>query len=208
MPVESPKIQSDGFLGVALRLAEFVGKALKVIQYSFYYGYSRRYFSDPMARFKPYDYSQGLMIPINLDEQIEPGTFEFALHHLIEARYDESFPANEFSKDETGRPAYPPKLMLKAILFAYSQGILSSRKIERACKTNIRFMALLCGEGPDHSTTADLTKKSRQTHRKSLCRRPHRLSRRGPAERNPLRPRRPQTPHQCCQRMEQVLSPR
>lgn len=112
-----------------------------------------------MARFKPYDYSQGLMIPVNLDEQIEPGTFEFALHHLIEARYDDSFLAAEFCNDETGRPAYPPKLMLKAILFAYSQGILSSRKIERACKFNIRFMALLCGQGPDHSTIAEFIRK-------------------------------------------------
>jgi transposase len=112
-----------------------------------------------MARFKPYDYSQGLIVPVNLEEQIEPGTFEFALHHLIEARYDDSFLAEEFFNDATGRPAYPPKLMLKAILFAYSQGMLSSRKIERACKHNIRFMALLCGEGPDHSTIAEFIKK-------------------------------------------------
>lgn len=112
-----------------------------------------------MARFKPYDYSQGLMVPVNLEEQIEPGTFEYALHHLIEARYDDSFLASEFSNDDTGRPAYPPKLMLKAILFAYSQGMLSSRRIERACKHNIRFMALLCGEGPDHSTIAEFIKR-------------------------------------------------
>ena len=112
-----------------------------------------------MARFKPYDYSQGLIVPVNLEEQIEPGTFVYALHHLIEARYDDSFLAEEFSNDATGRPAYPPKLLLKAILFAYSQGILSSRKIERACKHNIRFMALLCGEGPDHSTIAEFIKK-------------------------------------------------
>jgi len=112
-----------------------------------------------MARFKPYDYSQGLIVPVNLEEQIEPGTFEFALHHLIEARYDDSFLAEEFKNDQTGRPAYPPKLLLKAILFAYSQGILSSRKIEHACRHNIRFMALLCGEGPDHSTIADFIKK-------------------------------------------------
>ena len=112
-----------------------------------------------MARFKPYDYNQDLMVPVKLSDQIEPGTFEFALHHLIEARYDDTFLAEEFKNDETGRPAYPPKLLLKAILFAYSQGILSSRKIENACKHNIRFMALLCGEGPDHSTIAEFIKK-------------------------------------------------
>ena len=112
-----------------------------------------------MARFRPYDYNQDLMVPVKLSEQIQPGTFEYALHHLIEARYDDSFLAEEFKNDDTGRPAYPPKLLLKAILFAYSQGILSSRKIENACRHNIRFMALLCGEGPDHSTIAEFIKK-------------------------------------------------
>lgn len=112
-----------------------------------------------MARFKPYDYNQDLMVPVRLSDQIQPGTFEYALHHLIEARYDDSFLAQEFKNDTTGRPAYPPKLLLKAILFAYSQGILSSRKIENACRHNIRFIALLCGEGPDHSTIAEFIKK-------------------------------------------------
>jgi transposase len=112
-----------------------------------------------MARFKPYNYDQDLILPVNLKRQIEPGTFAYALHHLIEARYDDSFLAAEFHNDETGRPAYPPKLLLKAILLAYSMGILSSRKIEEACRHNILFIALLCGEGPDHSTIAAFIQK-------------------------------------------------
>jgi len=112
-----------------------------------------------MARFKSYNYDQSLMVPVTLSEQIEPGTFEYALHHLIEARYDDSFLAEAFANDDTGRPAYPPKLLLKAILFAYSLGILSSRKIENACRHNIRFMALICGEAPDHSTIATFIQK-------------------------------------------------
>jgi transposase len=67
-----------------------------------------------MARFKPYNYDQDIMVPVRLKEQIEPGTFVFALHHLIEARYDDSVLAEEFKNDVTGRPAYPPKQLLKA----------------------------------------------------------------------------------------------
>jgi hypothetical protein len=40
------------------------------------------------------------------------------------------------------------------VLFAYSRGIISSRKIERACQENITFMSLACGTVPDHSTIA------------------------------------------------------
>ena len=39
-----------------------------------------------MPRFKPYDYRQSLMVPLNLEEQLAPGTLEHALHHLIEER--------------------------------------------------------------------------------------------------------------------------
>jgi hypothetical protein len=39
-------------------------------------------------------------------------------------------------------------------LFAYARGIISSRKIEKVCRENITFMALACGQGPDHSTIA------------------------------------------------------
>ncbi|WP_239995847.1 hypothetical protein [Nitrincola tibetensis] len=36
-----------------------------------------------MAKFKHYDYNQMSMVVINYLEQIQPGTFEFALHYLI-----------------------------------------------------------------------------------------------------------------------------
>jgi transposase len=59
-----------------------------------------------------------------------------------------------FSNDETGRRAYDPKLLLKVVLLGYSRGMISSRKIERACRENVVFMALTCGQHPDHSTIA------------------------------------------------------
>ena len=47
-----------------------------------------------------------------------------------------------YNNEETGRPAYDPRALLKVILNAYSKGILSSQKIDAACRTNIVFMAL------------------------------------------------------------------
>jgi len=40
------------------------------------------------------------------------------------------------------------------MIFAYSRGILHSRRMERACRENVTFMALACGQAPDHSTLA------------------------------------------------------
>ena len=41
-----------------------------------------------------------------------------------------------------GSTAYPPAMLLKVVLFAYSQGIVSSRGIERACREHVTFIAL------------------------------------------------------------------
>ncbi|MES2354667.1 MAG: transposase [Pseudomonadota bacterium] len=54
--------------------------------------------------------------------------------------------------DDTGAPAYPPTILLKVILFAYSRGINGSRSIERACREHVTFIAL-CGDQAPHFTT-------------------------------------------------------
>lgn len=46
------------------------------------------------------------------------------------------------------------KVLLKVVLLGYSRGLMTSRKIEQACKDNIVFMALSCSQHPDHSTIA------------------------------------------------------
>jgi hypothetical protein len=33
-----------------------------------------------MAKFKRYDYSQKVLIPVSLEEQLVPGSLEFAIH--------------------------------------------------------------------------------------------------------------------------------
>ncbi len=60
-----------------------------------------------------------------------------------------------YRNDETGAPAYDPKSLLRIILFAYSRGITSSRKIARCCQENIIFMALSANTRPHFTTIAD-----------------------------------------------------
>ena len=43
----------------------------------------------------------------------------------------------KFNNDEVGASAYGPRVMLKVVLLGYSQGLVSSRAIERACLHNV-----------------------------------------------------------------------
>jgi len=108
-----------------------------------------------MAKYKPYSTSQGVFIPVHFAHQIQPGTFEFTLSHLIDNELDLSIFDSRFNNDETGAPAYDPKILLKVVLFAYSRGITSSRKIARACEENVVFMALSANTRPHFTTIAD-----------------------------------------------------
>ena len=107
-----------------------------------------------MAKYKKYDYSQSLLIPVSLEDQLMPGTLEFAIGTLVETRMDMSVFDKNYQNDDTGRRAYDPKILLKVVLLAYSRGLISSRQIERACCENVTFMAMSCNQRPDHSTIA------------------------------------------------------
>jgi transposase len=108
-----------------------------------------------MAKYKHYDYSQGKFIPISFDKQILPGTFEHTLHYLIDNDIDLSAFDLPYKNDETGAPAYDPRILLKIVLYAYSKGITSSRKIADCCNENVIFMALSADTRPHFTTIAD-----------------------------------------------------
>ena len=104
-----------------------------------------------MARYKHID-TNPRFLAVDLAQQLLPGTFEHALNHLMDHAVDLSHFDARFRNDETGATAYPPAMLLKVVLFAYSQGIVSSRGIERACREHVTFIAL-SGDTRPHFTT-------------------------------------------------------
>ena len=104
-----------------------------------------------MPRFKTPDY--GLkMIPVDFERQVLPGSFEFALCHLVDRELDLSDLRARFRNDVTGAPAFDPAVLLKIVLLGYSRGLVSSRSIAAACAHNVLFMAV-SGDSCPHFTT-------------------------------------------------------
>jgi transposase len=104
-----------------------------------------------MARYKHIDQNPRFL-PVDLAEQLLPGTFEHATHHLLAHAVDLSRFDARFRNDDTGAPAYPPAMLLTVVLCAYAHGIVSSRGIERLCREHVTFIAL-CGDTAPHFTT-------------------------------------------------------
>ena len=112
-----------------------------------------------MPNFKKYNYQQDAMVVINFERQLQPNTFEFTLHHLIDTHIDLSAFYDKFNNDEGGRRAYDPAILLKIVLFAYSKGITSSREIQWQCEHNIIFKALACDFVPHFTSIASFVSR-------------------------------------------------
>ena len=106
-----------------------------------------------MARFKPVHQGM-LMLAVDFDKQVQPGSFEHALCHLIDHQLDLQGLRARTTNDNGGAPAYDPAVLLKIVLLAYSRGIISSRKMEAACRDNVLFMAVSGDSQPHHTTLA------------------------------------------------------
>ena len=70
----------------------------------------------------------------------------------------------ELDSCKVGNSSYDPKTMLKLLVYGYSYGVRSSRKLERETHYNLSFMWLVGGLKPDHKTIAEF----RRHHKRSL----------------------------------------
>ena len=70
----------------------------------------------------------------------------------------------EIDENAVGNACYDPVAMIKILVYGYSYGWRSSRKLERALHHNLSFIWLAGGLKPDHKTISNFRKE----HKKSL----------------------------------------
>lgn len=101
------------------------------------------------ARFKTIEREQGLLLPYNLKDWIQDDDM---VHFIIEAAA--MVPMEKFSINQrgTGSEQYHPHMLLALLLYCYSHGIFSSRKIEQATYHHIAVRYLCGNTHPDHDT--------------------------------------------------------
>src|SRR5512143_3880964 len=69
-----------------------------------------------------------------------------------------------YRADGVGQAAFQPHMMVALLLYAYCQGVRSSRQIERLCERDVAFRVVAGNLGPDHATVA----RFRQRHAEAL----------------------------------------
>lgn len=74
----------------------------------------------------------------------------------------------EINPDKVGNSEYDPRSMVKLLVYGYSYGVKSSRKLERECYHNIAFIWLMGGLKPDHKTIAEFRRRNKGALKKIL----------------------------------------
>ena len=101
--------------------------------------------------FRRWEPDQQILFPPSIKDYVPKGHLAHFVRDVVRDDLDLSAIFAHYT-ERRGQPPYHPALMTSLLLYAYSRGIYSSRRIERACEERVDFMALTGGEKPDHST--------------------------------------------------------
>jgi len=115
--------------------------------------------------FLEYNQDQQHLLPKDLCEWVEEDSLERFVSNTIdyldiEGRLDPFYP--EPREDGRGRPSYHPVMLLKVLVFGYSIGVRSSRKLDRLLERDVAFRYLAANQQPDFRTISDFRKDHRE----------------------------------------------
>lgn len=105
--------------------------------------------------FRDYDQDQLFLMPPSVQEWVKEDSLARFLSEVIDGmdargRLDAFYAP--YRVDGWGAPAFHPVMMLKVLLYAYTNGVTSSRRIEAMLEVDIAFRYLAANNHPDFRT--------------------------------------------------------
>ncbi|MBO9496676.1 IS1182 family transposase [Thalassotalea sp. G20_0] len=111
--------------------------------------------SQPKFKDSPVEVDQHLLFPTNIFDLLPTDHDCFVYESLFQ-----SIDTSEVEKKyhHLGQHAYPPKLIVSILIYAYSHGVFSSRQIERRCRQDLAFMYISKMNCPNFRVLGDFRK--------------------------------------------------
>ena len=108
--------------------------------------------------FRPWDVDEVWLFPASVQDFVPPGHIAHLIRETVREGLDLRAILSQYD-EERGYPPYHPGMMTALLLYAYSQGIYSSRRIDRACHERVDFMAVTGLSYPDFRTISEFRKR-------------------------------------------------
>lgn len=113
--------------------------------------------------FREWDVNQCWLLPPSVHELVPPNHLSHFVRETVRTDLDLRAILSTY-QEERGYPPYHPVMMTALLLYAYTQGVFSSRRIARACEERVDFMAVTALQKPDFRTVNEF----RRRHLKAL----------------------------------------
>lgn len=104
--------------------------------------------------FRSYSPRQSMLLPPSPLEWLPEGHLAYFVLDVVE-ELDLSAVFAHYERQLKGQPPYHPRMMVALLVYGYSVGVTSSRKLERKCHEDIAFRVLAGGEQPDHTAVCE-----------------------------------------------------
>ena len=101
--------------------------------------------------FRPWNPKQKWLLPPEITEFIPEGHASHFVRDLVVEQLDLAAILDTY-EEERGFPPFHPAMMVALLLYAYTQGVFSSRKIAKACIERMDFAAVTGFQKPDFRT--------------------------------------------------------
>lgn len=90
-----------------------------------------------------------MLLPLDIRDCMPSNHICFVINDVVD---NLNVDCLEKSYSSNGRPAYHPKMLIKMMFYGYTQGMRSSRKLEKLSYENLVFRFLSANQTPDHGT--------------------------------------------------------
>ncbi len=111
-----------------------------------------------LKTFRAFAPGQDLLLPPSLDDWLPADHLARFVAELVDEHLDLSRVRSVFTEGR-GAPPYDPRLMVRILLYGYTTGVRSSRKLEAACVDVVAFRWLAAGTAPDYRSIARFRKR-------------------------------------------------
>lgn len=110
------------------------------------------------SSYLPYDPRSRLLLPPSLDEWLPPDHLSHFISDTVDHLDLSAFHA-AYDLTRRGNQPYHPAMMVKVLLYAYSSGQFSSRRIARGLHEDVALRSLAAGNYPSHRTICDFRQR-------------------------------------------------
>ncbi|HEY3189330.1 MAG TPA: IS1182 family transposase [Solirubrobacteraceae bacterium] len=109
--------------------------------------------------FRAYDPEQVLLMAPSLRDWVPDGDLAHFVADLVDSGALDLSAIYASYEEERGFPPYDPRLMVKLLVYGYANGVVSSRKLERATYRDVAVRMLCADQHPDHRSIARFRKR-------------------------------------------------